>query len=152
TTGVAPPPATSSPLDQWQTRAESAQIAAARQQEQLESRMAAANKELEQARERVEVAQKRVTEARELIAKLRRGEEVNSGAVETKPSPSRSENKARAEARKVAMRESEKLQEQASLVEKQAHAAQIAARNAQEKVNASQQKLQAAQAATKVVE
>ena len=154
TTGVAPPVVTSSPLDRWQDRAEDAQVAAAKQQEQLESRMAAANKELERAKERVEVAQKRVAEARELIARLQRGEEVGKGSVETKPAPARANaNKAaQAEARKVAVRESEKLQEQAALAEKQAHTAQIAARNAQEKVNASQQKLQAAQAAAKVAE
>lgn len=145
TTGVAPPEQTSSPLDQWQSRAESAQIAAAQQQEQLESRMAAANKELERAKQRVEVAQKRVTEARELIAQLQRGEEVSSNPIETKPARSQSESRARAEARKAALRESQKLQDDASRAEQQAQAAQNAARKAQEQVTTRQQKLQAGQ-------
>jgi len=156
TTGVAPPVTTSSPLDQWQNRAENAQIAAAKQQEKLESRMSAANEEMERAKERVAVAQQRVTEARELIAKLQKGEEVSHSAPATKPTvtatPSRPSASARANARKAALRESQKLQDDASWAEQQAQTAQKAARKAQDLVDARQQKLQAAMADMKATE
>lgn len=156
TTGVAPPVTTASPLDQWQKQAESAQIAAAKQQEKLESRMAAAHEELERAKKRVAVAQQRVAQARELIAKLRKGEEVSHSAATPRPTataaPRRVTASARSEAKQAALRESQKLQDEAVRAEQQAQAAQKAARKAQDQVDAKQQKLQAAMAGVKAAE
>jgi biotin carboxyl carrier protein len=156
TTGIAPPVTTSSPLDEWQERAESAQIAAAKQQEKLESRMTAANEEMERAKQRVAEAQKRVTQARELIAKLQNGEEVSHSTTVAKPvattTPSRPSASARANARRAAVKETQKLQDDASWAEQQAQTAQKAARKAQDQVDARQQKLQVAMADLKATE
>jgi hypothetical protein len=150
TTGVAPAERRTqvpSVAENLQSRAEAAQIAAAKQQEKLESRMNAANAELQRAKERVVVAQERVAEARRLIARLRSGEQVSveeSPAAPSRSTPRRETGKA---AHAAALRESQKLQSAAEAAEAAAKTAAQSARDAEAAADAKQQKLKSVLAA-----
>jgi multidrug resistance efflux pump len=150
TTGIAPVESRTqapSPLENLQSRAEAAQIAAAQQQEKLESRMNAANAELQRAKERVAIAQQRVADARELIARLQNGEQIfaaETPAAPVRSTPKRETNKA---AKTTALRESQKLQDAAEVAEAASKAAQQVAHDADVAADAKQRKLKSILAA-----
>jgi hypothetical protein len=150
TTGIAPSESRTqvpSVAENLQSRAEAAQIAAAQQQEKLESRMNAANDELQRAKERVATAQRRVADARELISRLKNGEQISADETPDAPpasTPRRETNKA---ARAAALRESQKLQDEAEAAEAAAKAAQQVARDADVAAEAKQRKLKSVLAA-----
>lgn len=150
TAGVAPVESRTqapSPVEHLQDRAEAAQIAAAQQQEKLESRMKAANIELQRAKERVAVAQQRVADARELISRLQNGEQISVNETSVAPpasTPKRETNKA---AKAAALRESQKLQDEAEAAEAAAKAAQQIAHEADVAADARQKKLKSILAA-----
>jgi hypothetical protein len=66
------------PAENRQSRAEAAQIVAAKRQQAWQKRVNAAHERLEAAQQRVQIAQARVAEARSVVRRLQNGETVNS--------------------------------------------------------------------------
>jgi len=155
--GTIDAPRSTSPLERWSAQAEDAQIAAARQQENLEGRIRGANQRLEAAQARVSDAQARVADARALIKRLQNGEEVGreeSGREETEtpaaPAPTRQpensnrNNANQNKAREDAARESQRLQKIADAADAKAKAAAKAAKAADGAVGEKQSQLKSA--------
>lgn len=149
TTGVAPESAGeagASPLDQWHSRAEKEQLAAAKEQEKLESQAKAASAELARAQARVVTAQRRVADARQVIARLKAGEEILKEQValqsNAKAEPKTQSPSASSRDKAVQQKEIQELQKAAEAAEARAKTAEKAVAAADALVEANRQKLQ----------
>ena len=156
--GTMAAPRSSSPLERWQNQAEDAQIAAAKQQENLESRMSSANGRLVKAQARVASAQQRVADARELVRRLQKGESIERDEVrrptptpQAQPTPRANNDAAQSGAREAALRESQRLGKSADAAEAKARAAARAASSAQSEAREAQAKLDSATSALAAV-
>lgn len=126
-------PRSSSRAERGQSSAESAQIAAVNQQESLQYKMLAAQQRLAASQKRVDAAQARLASAKAIVEKLKRGENVSADEAKPArqaeaPAPKPAEAtppKELLEARRKALAEAEKSQQQ---VAKAADASRVAAR------------------------
>jgi multidrug efflux pump subunit AcrA (membrane-fusion protein) len=154
-TGVVSRSAALAPVERGQTRAEQAQIAAVERQRGWQQRVRAAHERLEKAQARVQIAQARVAKAREVVQRLQNGEEVAASEAEvpvSTPVPTEAPRRARSDSKEIAlrdaaMRDSQKLQQQADSAESDAAAKKRAASDAAATAKSKHRQWTAAQSA-----
>jgi hypothetical protein len=143
------------PVENRQSHAEAAQIAAAHRQQAWQQRVREAHRRLEAAQERVQAAQQRVALARDVVRRLQNGEAVSATELNTtsaeaprEAAPKKSSRRVstgRGAARETTLRDSRSLQDQADAATQQAAAKRRAAEAADAIVKTKQKQWLAAQ-------
>ena len=128
-----------------QTAAEQGQIRAADAQNALALKIAAAQTRLQAAQARVQSAQTRVTAMRAILAKLRNGEEADSGDLPS-DQPAESPRHARPSGAKAALRAAERARKQSSEAAAALSDAQATLREAERNAREAVEKLKVATA------